>query len=478
MNKGIFILGAVVVIVLIGVLMWTGCKHPETIPSEKLTKKTLTFWGVWDDSEDFEEVIRDFHAEYSNITIEYRKLKAEEYEEALLRAWAAGEGPDIFMVHNSWVQEYQRFLAPMPESVDMARFSVTKNLFGKEEIKVALQSIDFPQAVEIDDYFVDVVADDAIIDNQVYGLPLSVDTLALYYNKDLLAAEGVVFPPTVWQEFASNADSLVPRLTKTDESGRIIQAGAAMGTSSNIDRSIDILSLLMMQNGTVMINEASNKVSFADEINKIVLGESALEYYTDFANPATEAYSWNDSMTDALELFIQGQLAFMFGYSYHLDSIEQRGARLNYDVAPMLHINPDGTDNNPNGVGSKAINYANYWLLGGYKESDYIDEAWIFIQTAAMGKDRDNKYIASKYLNQTNKPAALLELVSLQQDDPLLGVFATQAISAASWYTGYDAVATEEYLGDMIDNVVSGKSTPLQAIRLAADQVQKTLSTK
>ncbi|MFH1598218.1 MAG: extracellular solute-binding protein [Patescibacteria group bacterium] len=470
MKKKLIIPLAIVVVLLGVLLMWTGCKRPETIPADKLAPKTLTFWGVWDDSEDFDAVIKDYEAEYGNIDIEYRKLKAEEYEDLLFRAWSAGEGPDIFMVHNSWMREYQTFLAPMPETTRMARFSLTKNLFGKEERQISMETITFPRVSDVKNMFVDVVSQDVVIEDQIYGLPLSVDTLALYYNRDLLSSENIFLPPTIWEEFSKE---MVPQLTKQDEQGNIVQSGAALGTNNNIDRAVDVLALLMLQNGTLMINEARKDVAFANEVNDYNAGLGALEFYTDFASPAKIAYSWNQSMPDALETFVQGQLAFMFGYSYHISSIEQRGTRLNYGIAPMLHINPDGTDKNPTGVGRKTINMANYWVLGVHTESDYPEESWSFINFIASQEEE-----AEKYLEKTSKPGALVQVLNTQKNDPVLEVFANQALSAQSWYTGYDAVATEGYFKDMIDSVILGRSTSLEAITLAAEQVEKTLSPK
>lgn len=469
MKKVFILLGGVVVILLIVLLLSAGCKTNPPIPSDKLSQKTLKFWGVWDDSEDVEGLIETFQSKYSNIKIEYRKLKPEEYEETLYRAWSAGEGPDIFMFHNTWTHDYQKYLYPAPESIQMAKFTVSAGALGKEERKVSLETYQLPQVSDIKKDFVDVVAKDVIIDEQIYGLPLSVDTLALYYNKDLLANANIFLPPTVWDEFKD----VVPLLTKQDEQGNIIQAGTALGTSANIDRSVDLLSLLMLQNGTTMIDAISHRTAFADELktDKSVPGQSALDFYTSFSSPSKVAYSWNETMADSLETFIHGQLAFMFGYSYHLKNIKQRDTRLNFDITPMIHINADGTDNNPFGLGKEKINYANYWVWGAYKDSSYPEEAWNFIRLAALDRTTNQNYLA-----QTNKPGALREILNAQKDDSEIGVFAEQALSAQSWYTGYDANSMGQFFTEMINNVTTGRMSSLEAIKLAAEQVNKTLS--
>ena len=52
---------------------------------------------------------------------------------------------------------------------------------------------------QVRDLFVDVVSKDVILeDNKIYGLPLSVDTLAMFYNKDLLNNAGISEAPKYW----------------------------------------------------------------------------------------------------------------------------------------------------------------------------------------------------------------------------------------------------------------------------------------
>ena len=65
-----------------------------------------------------------------------------------------------------------------------------------------------------------------ILDGQIYGLPLSLDTMAIYYNKDLLDRSSVPEPPKTWEEFAV----AVKKITKYDkQTNKITQSGAALG---------------------------------------------------------------------------------------------------------------------------------------------------------------------------------------------------------------------------------------------------------
>src|SRR3989338_7991073 len=63
---------------------------------------TLEFWGVFDDRSAFDKVTRDFQALNPGIKVLYRQFSYEDYEKSLIDALAAGTGPDVVMVNNTW----------------------------------------------------------------------------------------------------------------------------------------------------------------------------------------------------------------------------------------------------------------------------------------------------------------------------------------------------------------------------------------
>ena len=66
-------------------------------------------------------------------------------------------------------------------------------------------------SLKIRDIFPDVVYSDVVKDNLIYGLPLSIDTLALFYNREHLNSAGIVAPPTTWQELIINKINALKR---------------------------------------------------------------------------------------------------------------------------------------------------------------------------------------------------------------------------------------------------------------------------
>jgi len=427
-----------IILGLIGLLLITSgfsCKLlPKKAAPEYLTEKiNLEYWGVWDETADLKPIIDDFTALHPNITITYRKFRYPEYKQKLLEAWAEDRGPDLYSLPVEWLKEYQNRITPQPEKVELA-FNEVKKTLGKTEINTIVRQVPILKNFEIKNKFVDTVYNDVIIDGKIYGLPLSLDTLVLFYNRSLLDAAGIATPPTNW----TTVREAVKKTTILDESNNIIQAGIALGTASNIPRAVDIVSLLMMQTGTTMIsgNQISFHQVFGQGESSTAPGIDALNFYTHFANPVKEVYSWNKNMPDALEAFIAGKLAMMYGYSYQATVIKGRAPKLDLGIAPMTQI--ENTE--------KPINYANYWVTTVSHKAKNVDAAWGFINFALAEPE------LKKYLLATNRPAALRSLIAAQKTEPELGVFADQALTATHWYNGRDALKMEEIFQELIDN--------------------------
>lgn len=435
-----------------------GCKTTSKEVKEATKKITLTFWQTFDDSDAFTEIIAKYQALHPNITIEYKKFRYEEYENELLNAWAEDRGPDIFSIHNTWIKKYESKIVPLPEQITMA-YMVEKGGLQKELVP-ELQTVKSLTTRQLKENFVDVVSSDVILeDGKIYALPLSVDTLALFYNKDLLNSAGIVTPPKYWnREFQQN----IKKLTKQDPQKGLIQSGIALGTTQNINRFSDILSVLMMQNGAVMTS--GNQVTFhtvpSSIGNNYNPGLEALRFYTDFANPIKEVYSWNNGMENALDVFASGRLAMFFGYSFNIEQIKAQAPKLNFGITKLPQIEGN----------SLEINFANYWVQTVSKKSQYQNEAWDFIQF--MTKEENAKL----YLEKTKKPTALKSLINQQRDDENLGIFAEQVLSAKSWYRGRNINDAERAIGEMINNVLVNSEKIQEILNNGAIQVQQTIN--
>lgn len=428
-----------------------GCKLTSSEVQQNMKPVTLEIWGVYMNSQDMREIISDYRASHPYVQINYKNFRPEEYETELLNALAEDRGPDIYLVHNTKVYEYRNKLLPLPDSVKVA--VVVEEGSIKKEKKIVLQNKAGLTVGQLKKSFVDVVAQDVVFTNQqtkkeeIYGLPLSMDTLALYYNVDLLNRANLPEPPVTWMEL----QDMVPKLTKVDENDGIVQSAIALGLSDNIDNYFDILSALMLQNGTVFVTEYGQMVM--DKLPAELQGKtdippamSALDFYASFAKPYKVTYSWDKYMDKAVREFAAGNLAMFVGYQFHNEIIKGLSPKLNYQIAPLPQVNPE-----------YPVNYANYWVLGVSKKTKSADIAWDFVQFATQSSE------AAKYLKSSGKVTALKGLVKDQQTDEL-GVFANQVLTAKSWFHGSDYKAVEKIFKKMIDDAATDNYESISAL--------------
>ncbi len=440
------------IVVLLAVLTTSGalCGGQNLTPLEAVS---LEIWRSEDTEADLSAAMAAYAGVYPHVSFTYRQLKEEEYEDELFKAWSKGEGPDIFSIPNSHVGKYVDFITTMPDAVALKTAHMESN-FGKKEVVTEVNNIVFPTASQLQDQYVQAVTDDVVIGDKVYGLPMSIDTLGLYYNRELLAKAQIAIPPQTWEEFRD----AVQIMTELDDERNIVRPAAALGTAENVPYFFDIVSVLMMQNGATMTSK-SGRVTFnagTEEGRKPA--EEALDFYTKFSNQQYKTYTWNDEQMNALETFTQGNLGFYFGYLSDNEVIEKRAPNLNYSYTYLPQIDPNN-----------FTNYPRYAVETVHIGCENPEHAWNFIRFIASEQQ------VGAYLESTFRVSALKSIVNDQQTDPERGVFAQQALTAKTWYHGFDPGAAAAAFQEMIDTT-NEHTTPIEeVINLAVSKVRLTV---
>lgn len=439
-----------------------GCGGSSVAKQQATKPVTITIWRVFDEDDTMRDIMNGYRAIHPNVSFEYRQMRINEYKKELLRAFAEGTGPDIFSIHNTWLGEFKSLIGPLPTSLTIP-YTETKGTIKKETTTTLREEPSItPAQVRRD--FVDVVAQDTLMRYQpnpkdvpqerIFGLPMYVDTLAMFFNKDLLNTAGIAQPPTTWTEF----QEAVVALTTIGSDDLIVQSGTALGGSLNVERAFDIVSLLMMQNGTPMIDDRGRcTIGWNDRAKQTVPGADAVRFYTDFANPLKEVYTWNASQPNSFDAFTSGKTAFFFGYSYHLPQIRSRAPKLNFAVAPTPQISS-----------GRTVNYANYWVETVSKATKNANWAWDFVQFATEANQ------VQSYLKIANRPTARRDLINSQIDDEDLNPFVSQLLTAQSWYRGKNIEVVEQAFLDLIDSALTGKIIE-DEINLTQSKVNQTL---
>jgi len=138
---------------------------------------SMNSWRV-EDTEGYKKIIAAFEAENPNIKIDFKPIKATEYNTILNTALQSDSGPDILQ------------LRPYAPSLpDAGYLEPLDNLPGISS---------FPK---------EVLSAASGKDGKVYGVPLSLNSTQFYYNKKIFEQNGLTEPKT-WDELIAAAKTL------------------------------------------------------------------------------------------------------------------------------------------------------------------------------------------------------------------------------------------------------------------------------
>lgn len=409
-------------LVIFGVLLFAIMKGGKNV--DKPPQLELLVWGFEEESI-FDELARGYMASRPNVKINYKKIEKENYRERLLDALAKNEGPDIFPLSNyGLLRELDKLVPAPPLQFNLANLRSS-----------------FPTVVE----------NDFSWEGKVYALPSFIDTLALFYNRDTFDQAGIVFPPKTWEEFLAD----VQVLRVLNEQGQLVKAAAAIGgTEETIDFGVDIVHLLMLQNGAKMVSDDLSRATFAD-IGQGNLGLEAFNFYLQFTNTASPYFTWDESLGSSLLSFASGKTAMIFNYRSAVPKIKKLNPFLNFEIAPMPQIRG----------ARQEINYSRYFGWAVSKQSKWPTWAWDFIIYLTTDPQTINKYFIA-----TGNPPAFRKLIEINLNDPNFGVFARQALTARSWRQ-VNEEKIRAIFNSAIKKVLTGRFSSSEALRQAQEEV-------
>lgn len=359
----------------------------------------LIWWNLFESQENVQPLIDAYEAAHTNVTIQYSQKGlidgVADYKnelDAVISDADPVNTPDIFTIHNTWTGRYKKFISPAPASV------ITTN--------------------DLTDFY-QVYRDDFVSGQNIYGLPLSMDALAVIYNKDQLINAGYSIPSDEWSEFQLQASNLASK----NQAGNITTGGFSARIVSNTEFYFELINLLFLQNGVDMLDNEGNAI-FASQSE----ASGALNFYNSFTQGTNK--TWDADFKKDIAAFLEKDLAMYAAPSWRLINVLQYNTtyNLNIDVgvAPLPQLG-----------GSEPIYYATYWGQTVSKDSSDTQVAWDFLKFITQA---EQQRLFSNTVKQNGRPIGTLfvrqSMASELANDPYLNPYIVSLKNAKSWQMG------------------------------------------
>lgn len=426
------LLGAFILAFVFAVLVFSNVIKIGSKSDKASVGGTVTIWGIYPQGI-MQDYLDSATAKNTEITVIYRQKNITTFRTDLIEALASGSGPDLVIADSEHIFSFKDKLYTIPYA------TYNERLYR--------------------DSFIDGAS---IFLNKegVLAVPLTVDPMVLYYNKNLLAGQNYVVPPTTWTGLVQS----LPRFVKKDARGVLTQTAIGLGEADNVNHFKDILSTLFLQTGNPVVTLNPITEAYEQKITTNITGgdelvtAKALDFYTGFANQASSTFSWTRTLPSTLDTFLSGKSAFYIGRASELFNIQARNPNLSFDVTTVFQ--PEGA--------TRPITYGVFSGVSIVKSTQNFTGAYSIL--GAMSSKEFAQYLSSSI----SVPGARRDLLLEQQTNPYVQSYFKAALSAFAW-PDLDSAGSEIIFRDMIRAVNSGRANSTQAIREGADNFQSSI---
>lgn len=391
----------------------------------------LVLWGTTPSSQ-LNEVLDDAGLKKagSKVNVQYVQKDPVTYEAELIEALASGSGPDIFFLPHELILKHKNKIAPIPfEALPLREYNDTFIKEGKL----------------------------FVFEDGIYAVPFIIDPMVMYWNTTHFSNAGIPLPPQYWDEIFS----LIPRLTVKNRNLDISQSALAIGEAINIEHSEEILSALLLQNNIAISKKAIGggyvaELLIGDDENRNIQSVSVLNFYTQFANSTNDFYTWNRSLPEAQNMFIQTDLAMYLGFASELNTLRQKNPNLTFDVAKF-----------PQARGQKSrVTYGRITGLAIPNASPNKQSAYEAIRI--LTSESSIKLLTE----ETSLPPVRLDTFVPASDNAYMPVFQEMALWSEGWLSP-DPRDTRILFSSLIQDITSGRVSTLEAIRNVSEKMNE-----
>ncbi|MFA6254076.1 MAG: extracellular solute-binding protein [Candidatus Paceibacterota bacterium] len=390
----------------------------------------VVVWGSFSDNSFIQMMTTDLpQGHEKEFSVRYFD-KGADLESSLINALASGQGPDVIIAPHELILKQRDKFALIPFT------------------SVPLRSYQ--------DTFVDE-GDLFVVKDGFMALPLSIDPLLLYYNKDVYNNVNLLKAPTNWEEFIK----IQPILTKVGELHRLEQSAFALGTFGNNNNAKDILSLLILQAGgsPAVSNDGQISVTLNNDFGfSIKPAQAALSFFLQFADPVKSTYCWNRSLPEARDSFLGESLVNYFGFGSEASYLREKNPHLNLNLSIV-----------PQMEGKNRLTFGRLYGVAVLKTSTKLSATWPMI-FALTGQEHSQK--AADILNLAPSRRALLVPDPAKPDQK---VIFDSALISRGWYD-FAPAEIKNLFQTMNDNAATGRLSPSEAVEQAAGEISKLIN--
>ncbi|OXT09367.1 ABC transporter substrate-binding protein [Thermoanaerobacterium thermosaccharolyticum] len=349
-------LSIIVAAVLLITTLFSGCSAKQdstsntknevsTSQKQENSKPVTIKVGIWSSSPAEKKIVDDqiaaFKEKNPNINVEIETVVGD-YMQKLQTELASKTAPDIFYLDSM----------PAPQLMSKGVLEPLDDYIKKNNIDLN----DFePSLLKAFEW-----------NGKIYGLPKDVNTLALFYNKDLFNKAGITEPPKTWDELRSDA----AKLTKDGVKGIVL--------SSDVAR----YGAFVYQNGGSLFDGNKATLNLPENVE-------ALNFYTDLITkdkvadtPQNLGGSWNG------DVFAKGKAAMAIEGGWLIPSLKEQAPNLQYGIAEL-----------PAGKQKATLAFTVAYVLN--KDSKNKDEAFKLL--AFLTGDEGQKFVVDSGLAMSSR---------------------------------------------------------------------------
>ncbi len=403
------------------------------------SKYESTIWGVLPKTT-IDEALVPYRDKGIDPNFTYVEFEEAGFSQKLLQAVAEGKGPDAIIFPSYMYYEQLNKLVTIPSETITAK-----------------------------DYF-DTYIDAGhqfSIQGGIKAFPLVTDPMIMYWNKDMFTSAGILIPPKSWSELAN----MTNKIAQKKDNGVIDTAFVALGEYSNINHAKEVLYTLLTQAGVQMSYFDLGLLKYVTGLNKSAgaaeaesgqtsiaeITRSVLTYYTEFANPLKDSYTWNRSFTSARDAFLANKLALYFGPASEVEYIRTRNPNLNFGVAVV-----------PQEVLTKKAVHTKTYALGFLVTSPNVPASYAEITKFFNTPDMIGALANAMRIAPARRD--VLANAKSAKTDSDLAVIYESAVYGSTW-TDPAYEASNNILKTLVESITSGNQTLSEAVSDAADRI-------